>query len=132
MDDDVPVTTEESELVSQTDQSSPIAREITPSDLAHQLEPFIAHAAAWRADGKVLAALAAQTRVSDEVLLRVEEISGEIQTEIGRLSEMVRSIPAQSPTDLALITEVSDALRLVLLEITETGTKLYSSRSQQP
>jgi hypothetical protein len=29
-----------------------------------------------------------------------------------------------------LTTEVEDALRLVLLEVTETGTKLYSARSE--
>jgi len=62
-------------------------------------------------------------------LLRVEEISDEIQSDIARLSELMKALKTPSPTDIALTTEVADALRLVLLEVTETGTKLYSARS---
>jgi hypothetical protein len=100
-------------------------------DLARRLQPFIANAAEYRSNAKVLAALAAQTsnNVNDEVLLRVEEISEDIRSDIDRLTALIKSMPKASPTDFALTTEVDDALRLVLLEVTELGTKLYGARS---
>jgi hypothetical protein len=100
-------------------------------DLSRQLEPFLANAAEYRSDAKMLAALAAQAshRISPEVLLRVEEISDDIQSDIVRLSELIKSLGNPSPTDVALTTEVADTLRLLLLEVTETGTKLYSVHS---
>lgn len=100
--------------------------------LAQRLEPFMINIAEYRADAKVLAVLTAQPshQVSDEALVRVEEISEEIRSDVARFSELIKSLRNPSPTDLALVAEVEDALRLVLLEITETGTKLYSVRSE--
>ena len=101
-------------------------------DLARQLEPFIANVAEYRSAAKVLATLVVQDahNVSNEVLLRVEEISDEIQSDVARLSEVIKSRRNLTATDLALVTEVEDALRLLLLEVTETGTKLYGKRSE--
>ena len=101
-------------------------------DLARRLEPFLASITDYRSDAKMLATLAAQEthQVSDEVLLRVEEISDDIRSDVARLSALIKALRVPTATDLALTTEVEDALRLVLLEITETGTKLYSARSE--
>ena len=101
-------------------------------DLARRLEPFLANIAEYRSNARMLATLASQERhqVGDEVLLRVEEISDDIRSDVVRLSELIKSLRAPNATDLALITEVEDALRLALLEVTETGTKLYSARSE--
>jgi hypothetical protein len=101
------------------------------ADLARRLEPFMANAAEYRSAAKMLASLATQTshQVSDEVLLRVEEISDDIRSDIARLGDLIKSLRGSSATDLALTTEVDDALRLVLLEVTELGTRLYSARS---
>lgn len=103
-----------------------------PPDLARRLEAFLANIAEYRASAKMLATMAAQDthQVSDEVLLRVEEISDDIRSDVSRLSDLIKSLRAPTATDLALTTEVDDALRLVLLEVTETGTKLYSARSE--
>lgn len=99
-------------------------------DLARQLEPFMANAAEYRSDARMLAALASQTsQVSDEVLLRVEEISDDIQSDIARLGKLIKSLRNPTAADVALTTEVDDALRLVLLEVTEFGTRLYGTRS---
>ena len=101
-------------------------------DLAACLEPFLANIADYRSVAKMLAALAAQEehQVNNEVLLRVEEISEDIRSDVDRLTKLIESLGHPSATDLALTTEVDDALRLVLLEVTETGTKLYSARSE--
>jgi hypothetical protein len=101
------------------------------SDLARRLEPFLANIAEYRASAKMLATLGAQEahQVSNEVLLKVEEISEDIGSDIVRLAELIKSLRGPTAADLALITEAEDALRLVLLEVTETGTKLYSARS---
>lgn len=103
-------------------------------DLARRLKPFLENIEEYRANAKLLTALAGQPshQVSDEVLLRVEEISDEIQSDVARLSQLVDSLRDPSPSDVALTTEVADALRLVLLEVTETGTRLYSVRSELP
>ena len=103
-------------------------------DLAQRLEPFIANVAEYRSNAKTLAFLAGQAGhpVSDEVLHRVEEIAEDIRSDVVRLADLVKSLRKASAVDIALTTEVEDALRLVLLEITETGTKLYSKRSAIP
>lgn len=100
-------------------------------DLAQRLEPFMANIAEYRATATVLAALAAQQshQVSDEALVRVEEISDDVRSDIARLADLIGSLGSPAAADLALTAEVEDALRLVLLEITETGTRLYSVRS---
>ena len=100
-------------------------------DLSSRLEPFLANIAEYRADARVMATLAAQPSraISDEALVRVEEISDDIRSDVARLSELIASLRDPSATDLALTAEVEDALRLVLLEITETSTRLYSVRS---
>lgn len=100
------------------------------SDLARRLAPFLENVAEYRSAANLLSALAAQTtQVSDDVLLRVEEISEDIQSDVARFGDLKKSLRNPTSTDLALTTEVEDALRLILLEVTELGTRLYSARS---
>lgn len=99
-------------------------------DMSRQLHPFLENLAGYESDARMLAALAAQARqVSPEVLVRVEEISDDIRSDIDRHAKLVQGLKKPSPDDLAQATEVGEALRLLLLEVTETGTRLYSLQS---
>lgn len=94
----------------------------------------MANVAEYRSDAKMLAFLAGQEGqpAGDGVLVRVEQIAEDIRSDLVRLAGLVKSLRKKTALDIALTTEVEDALRLVLLEITETGTKLYSKHSAIP
>jgi hypothetical protein len=64
------------------------------------------------------------------LLLSVEETSGAIYRAIEVFDELVKDVDRKSHIAAGEIAEVGDALRLVLMEITELGTGLYSLRSR--
>lgn len=74
-------------------------RENGAIDIARRLEPFIANAAEYRSDAKVLSALVAQGArdVSDDVLLRVEEIAEDIRSDLTRLAALAEALRQPSP-----------------------------------
>jgi hypothetical protein len=74
--------------------------------------------------------LADASQTADDALLQqVEETSREIYREIAAFDLIVADVGKLSADSAAQLGEVGDALRLVLLEITELGTHLYSIRS---
>lgn len=84
--------------------------------------------AEWRADAKRLREVMGYTTgpVDRLVLLDMEETSGAIYREIEAFDALVADIDKQSHAAAGQIAEVGDALRLVLMEITELGTAMYS------
>ena len=85
----------------------------------------------WRADAALLRGVLAESEgpVDSELLLAVEETSGKIYREIDAFDAMVANIDKKSHAAAGQIAEVGDALRLILLEITELGTAMYSRQS---
>ena len=87
----------------------------------------------WRTDARYIDALAREAVASQDIaaedLLQVEETMGRIYEEIERFKQLVAQNPDPSPIGAALLAEVGDAIRLVLLEITELSTRMYSARS---
>jgi hypothetical protein len=79
---------------------------------------------------RMLATLAdASQTLDEELLMQVEAISGEIYLEIAAFDRIVEDLGKISTESAAQLAEIGDALRLVLLEITELGTHLDSIRS---
>ena len=103
------------------------------ASLLHDTAPKIE---GWRAQAEQLKALVEAARVtgnaSDSLLVTVEETAASITAEISTYAEVVAALKEQSPAAAAELSPVSDALHLVLMEITELGTALYAVRSQQP
>lgn len=90
----------------------------------------------WRSQAEQLKALVEAAHVtgniSDSLLVTVEETAAAITAEISTQSDVVVAVAKDSPAAAAELGPVSDALHLVLMEITELGTALYAVRSQQP
>jgi hypothetical protein len=87
---------------------------------------------AWKAEARVIAVEAADAiqakSVDPERLVFVEGLAGAIYEEIEDLNQFLTH-PSLSETQRTRLARVGDALRLVLLEITEQGTRMYSARS---
>ena len=73
-------------------------------------------------------AVASQT-VDEGHLLELERTASDIYEEIATFNKLVPEIATESPNAAAELTAVGEALQLVLLDITETGTQMYSVRS---
>jgi hypothetical protein len=86
----------------------------------------------WRADAKRLREVMGYVEgpVDRLVLLDMEETSGAIYREIEEFDALVLDIDRKSHAAAGQIAEVGDALRLVLMEITELGTAMYSRETQ--
>lgn len=67
--------------------------------------------------------------VSEADLVEVENTSGRLYQEISAFKETVAEIAETSPIAAGELAPVSDALHLLLLEMTELGTRLYSVRT---
>lgn len=106
-----------------------------PSELADRLHPFAEKIERWREDAVILRGLvanaAAANAVDPDVLLRVEEVSGAIYQAIADFDALVAQIGKDSAGAAGELAVVGDALRLVLMEITELGTQMYSVRSHE-
>lgn len=100
-------------------------------DIASRLQPYLVSVSQWRADAELIGSVADQAQcVSHHTLLRVEEISTEIRERIKELGSAAAQQGEVTELDRALLTEVEEALQLVLLEITELGTRLYPLASR--
>ncbi|HEV7718389.1 MAG TPA: hypothetical protein VGO70_05365 [Arsenicitalea sp.] len=103
------------------------------ADLADGLHAIATKIELWRLTAKRLREFSkladANQTVDQTQLQQVEEISGEIYREIAAFDLIVADVGKLSTESAAELGAVGDALRLVLLEITELGTHLYSISS---
>lgn len=106
------------------------AKPTTPG-LVERLHLTAARIAEWRTDAALLRGVLAESTgpVDPELLLAVEETTGKIYHEVEAFDAIVANIDKQSHAAAGLIAEVGDALRLVLMEITELGSAMYSRQS---
>lgn len=108
---------------------------MSSNEIADRLNHFGKNIERWRTEAARLTLLAAQARQQkpDEAqLVHVEETATAIYSDITEFQRTVDEIATNSPTAAAQLAPVSDAIHLVLLEITELGIKLYSSRTELP
>ncbi len=88
----------------------------------------------WREKGHRIRALANEAldtrEAREDRLLEVEETASEIYQAIADLHDLSTEVAGQSIVAAGELALVEDALRLVLLEITELGTTMYSVRSR--
>jgi len=101
-----------------------------PQSARESLEHFALNIDLWRAEAARLRKLADGTQVADtEALVSVETTAGDIYREIESFKKVVAGIAEQSPDAAGELAEIGETLHLLLLEITEQGSKLYSTRS---
>ena len=102
------------------------------SEIADRLRLTASRIAQWKLDAQRLRAILDDRPGPLEalVLLDVEETSGAIYREIEAFDALLVDIDRKSHAAAGQIAEVGDALRLVLLAITELGTEMYSRGSE--
>ena len=110
--------------------------DIVATDLAEvtdRLRHFGVNIERWRGEAKRLrqeAAASSVTNASDtESLVGLERTAGDIYDEIANFKETVAEIAATSPAAAGELAEIGEILHLLLLDITELGIKMYSTRS---
>jgi hypothetical protein len=98
------------------------------SDIADRLHLTASRIRQWRADAERLGAILHERpgRLEPLVMLDVEETTGAIYREIEAFDTLLADIDRKSHAAAGQIAEVGDALRLVLLAITELGTEMYA------
>jgi hypothetical protein len=69
--------------------------------------------------------------VDNEHLVFVEQLAGAIYEEMEDLERSRGLLPIIDDDDASTLADLSDALRLVLLEITELGNRMYSVRPME-
>lgn len=101
---------------------------MTHSDVADRLHLTASRIAQWKLDAQRLKAILHERpgRLEPLVMLDVEETSGAIYREIDAFEALLADIDRKSHAAAGQIAEVGDALRLVLLSITELGTEMYA------
>lgn len=101
-------------------------------DLVSRLNGMATDVENWRSEANRLREAARQPEAATDnaLLLSLEETSGAIYAGIDAFTELVEDVDRQSHAAAGQIAEVGDALRLLLMEITELGTGLYSLRSR--
>lgn len=104
------------------------------TELSERLKPFAGRVAVWRQRALEINALAenvvASKSVDPEVLVELEQAGTDIRAEIAAFDKLVSAVGAISPASAAQLGSIGDSLRLVLLEITELGTRMYAVRWQ--
>lgn len=107
----------------------------TNQEIAERLSLFAVHIQQWRDEAARLTLRVAQSRQLPPVeaeLMELEETANAIYRDITAFQATVDEVAARSPAAASELQTVSDALRLVLLEITELGVRLYSVHSGIP
>ena len=101
-------------------------------DIADRLHLTASRIAQWQLDAQRLRAILDERPGPLEalVLLDVEETSGAIYREISAFDALLVDVDRKSHAAAGQIAEVGDALRLVLLTITELGTEMYGRQSE--
>ena len=105
-----------------------------PVDISERLIALAPDIALWRSEAQRLDAAAKLpgAKFDDTLLVSLEDTSGRIYAGIASFDALVADIDKTSHVAAGQIAEVGDALRLLLMEITELGTRLYSLRSDGP
>ena len=100
-------------------------------DLRQRLTEMAVDIKRWQGDANALheATHRPDAATDNELLLSVEETSSAIYRAVDIFDELVKDVDSKSHIAAGQVAEVGDALRLVLMEITELGTGLYSLRS---
>jgi hypothetical protein len=101
-------------------------------EIAERLRHFGANIETWQAEAARLKQLVVASReepVDEAQLTALEETAGAIYRDISAFNDAVAEVAAKRPEAAAELAPVSDAIRLVLLEITELGVRLYSEHS---
>ena len=113
-----------------TDHAEDAKPPVAPG-LVERLHLTAARITEWRADASLLRGVLTDSEgpVDPQLLLAVEETTGKIYREIEAFDAMVANIDKKSHAAAGQIAEVGDALRLILLEIVELGTAMYSRQS---
>jgi len=104
-------------------------------EIAEQLTHFGANIQKWRDEAARLTLLATQSRqrpASQSELTALEETASAIYADISAFKTTLDEIGTRSPAAAGELAAASDALHLVLLEITELGIRLYSVHSGMP
>ena len=107
----------------------------TNQEITQRLTHFGANIEKWRAEAARLTLLATQSRqqpASKSELTALEETASSIYADISAFKSTIDEVAAKSPAAAAELAAASDALHLVLLEITELGIRLYSVHSGLP
>ncbi|WP_055047618.1 hypothetical protein [Devosia sp. A16] len=108
---------------------------MSSNEIADRLNHFGRNIERWRTEAARLTLLAAQAKEQkpDEAqLIDLEETATAVYEDIAEFQRTVEAVAAKSPAAAAELAPVSDAIHLVLLEITELGIRLYSSRTELP
>ena len=108
---------------------------MSDNEIADRLNHFGKSIERWRTEAARLTLLASQARQQkpDEAqLVDLEQTATAIYSDITTFQHTVDEIATKSPVAAAQLAPVSDAIHLVLLEITELGIKLYSSGTELP
>ena len=93
-------------------------------EIADRLKLTAARIAEWRRESDRLRAVAGAVHGRSH-LVEVEELSGAIYREIDQFDALLADIDRKSHAAAGEIAEVGDALRLVLMEITELSLIMY-------
>lgn len=107
----------------------------TNEEITQRLIHFGAHIQRWRDEAARLTLLATQSRQRPaglSELTALEETANAIYADISAFKATVEEVRARSPAAASELGAASDALHLVLLEITELGIRLYSVHSGIP
>lgn len=107
----------------------------TNQEIAQRLSHFATNIEGWRNEAARLTLVVARSRqepASPSELTELEKTAGAIYEDLSAFEAAVKEVADKSPTAAAELAPVSDAIRLVLLEITELGIKLYSAHSGIP
>lgn len=102
------------------------------NEIADRLHLTASRIAQWKLDAQRLRTILDERPGPLEalVLLDVEETSGAIYREIAAFDALLLDIDRKSHSAAGQIAEVGDALRLVLLSITELGTAMYARQGE--
>ena len=97
------------------------------------LDHFATNISKWRTEAERLRlrldATDAIQPIDPESLVQLERAAGDMYHEIASFKETVANIGKHSPTAANELAEVGEILHLLLLDIIELGTKMYSARS---
>ena len=101
-------------------------------ELAERLRPIAGKIVVWRADAERIRAMMLEASMNNSndpgALERIEETAGAIFREIEEFRQLLAEIARSSPKAAGELAGVNDALHLVLMEITEISTRMYSFR----
>lgn len=101
-------------------------------ELADRLRPIAGKIAGWRADAERISLMMVEASESNSddpaALERIEETAGAIFQEIEVFRLLLADIALSSPKAAGELAGVNDELHLVLMEITELSTRMYSFR----